>query len=76
MKEYDFLKIISRNGDKKNPIDCALENDSMLTLKSKISANIYGPPCVNVRFGFMISDKITESSPYLLRNSFAHSIPS
>lgn len=55
---------------------CTKKNHSMLTLKSKISANMYGPPCVNVRFGFMISDKITESSPYLPRNSFAHSIPS
>lgn len=48
----------------------------MLTLKSNISANIYGPPCVNVRLGFMISDSMTESSPYLLRNSLAHSMPS
>lgn len=37
---------------------------------------MYGPPCVNDRFGLIISLKMTESSPYLLRNSFAHSIPS
>lgn len=48
----------------------------MLTLKSNISAKIYGPPWANVRFGFIISDNITESEPYLLRNNLAHSIPS
>lgn len=48
----------------------------LLTLKSRISANMYGPPCVNVRVGFIISDRITESAPYLPRNNFAHSIPS
>lgn len=48
----------------------------MLTLKSRMSANMYGPPWDSFRLGFIISDKITESSPYFPRNSFAHSIPS
>lgn len=47
----------------------------MLTLKSNISANIYGPAWVIARLGFIMSDKITESSPYLLRNNLVHSIP-
>lgn len=37
---------------------------------------MYGPPWASVRLGFMISDNITESAPYLPRNNFAHSIPS
>lgn len=45
------------------------------TLKSNMSANIYGPLSEIFRFGFIISDKMTESSPYLLLNNFAHSIP-
>lgn len=45
-------------------------------MKSNISANIYGPPWINVWFGFIMSDKITDSLPYLLRINLAHSIPS
>lgn len=47
-----------------------------LTLKSNISANIYGPDSDVDLLGFIMSESITFSSPYLLRNSLAHSMPS
>lgn len=40
-----------------------------------MSANIYGPDSNTSSEGFIMSDKITRSFPYLLRSNFAHSIP-
>lgn len=46
-----------------------------ITLKSKISANMYGPLSQIARFGFIMSDKSTAFSPYRFLNNRAHSIP-
>lgn len=50
--------------------------DNELTLKSRISAKMYGPFSQTAWDGFIISERITDSAPYRLRKSFAHSIPS
>lgn len=46
------------------------------TLKSNISANMYGPESTVVLFGLIMSESITFSLPYLLLNNLAHSMPS
>lgn len=50
--------------------------ENELTLKSRISANMYGPFSQTSWDGLIISVRITDSAPYRLRKSFAHSIPS
>lgn len=68
MVDHDFLESLIYN--KKMISYSNVIYDS--TLKSRISAKMYGPLSDISRLGLMISDRSTELSPYLFRNNLAH----